>query len=444
MIPSDLFRSNISYLEAKIPKPYREICFWVLIALLIRLLFLPFACHADLLSTYYRSNLLMTGEISIFFGLNELSEYFQALTLFIFQAWIPRIIWSPDWGSPIGFGTASVVDWMEFVSFETVFQYITIFKMPYLIFDLLCVVLLYYIFHENEESRVIALSAWVACPVLIYAAYIFSRYETIAFFFILLSLFCVKIRKNRFAVFALGTAVLIRMYPLMLLPFYVVILEEDLHERIKLATIGVIPLIISYISKRITIQPIFVSSTVFDPVNSFSRHLLELRIGDISLFLISYLLILGISVYYIRHNRKETGEFEALVSFGLLLLISMYLFAPYMAIKTSWFSWILPFLIVWVALDRTEDGRKAYLLLIASWIILMLIRIDPSQFGGGLFAPANFALIDLPNFGNVISSITGYPASILKTLVVTLFSAALIWTMSIVTLRLFKKWSGPE
>ena len=210
-----LFSRLIPSVYRQDPAVKRSIYKWLLVGLLIRLAFMPIALHLDLLSVYQRSSLMAYSGVLWVGAGQTFVHYIHAFFLLIFKPLMPYLEGALQGAT----GSASWSVWREFTIHPNVFRTLFLFKLPYLIFDLGCAFLLLAIFLDKKKG-VTAVKFWLLNPVVIFAAFIFSRYEPIAIFFILLSLYYA--RKNLLAksLLSLGIAVITRLYPLILLYFY--------------------------------------------------------------------------------------------------------------------------------------------------------------------------------------------------------------------------------
>jgi len=183
------------------------ICKWFLIGLLIRLLFMPFVVHADFLSVYMRAHLIISHQLPLIGRAQMLIHAFHSFFLWIFKPLLPYVDIMLD-----GSANHLTFNWEMFYKFVThpaVFRTLFLLKLPYLFFDLACVYLILAIFH-NRKKKLYAFKFWMLNPIIIFATYIFGRYECIAIFFILLSLYYAKRKSFIKSLLFLGISIITR------------------------------------------------------------------------------------------------------------------------------------------------------------------------------------------------------------------------------------------
>jgi hypothetical protein len=325
-----------------IPQSYRDnpltlntIYKWVLIGLLIRFVFMPFACHGDLISTYHRSYLILGGSTDL--SLYTIVQLIQSFFLFIYQFFLPLeklLLWPQNSLSvPTSF-------WLnEFAKNNMAYRALFLFKIPYLIFDFGSAFIILHLFRENKKG-ILAFKFWMVNPIGIFAIYIFARYEIIPIFFILLSLLLAKRDRPYLSLFSLGMSICGRIYPLMFLPFYIFTLGKNVKEKVSLLLIGIAPFLFNhFILANFGSSPSH-GKTFFE--SHFVDFMLNMNFNIgygqiIYIFVTSYVLL---TVYYIYFEDKK---FDNLWEYPLMVLLLFYatsIFHP------QYFAWFTPFIAI--------------------------------------------------------------------------------------------------
>ena len=364
-----------------IPSRYREdpavrriLYKWLLIGLLIRLTFIPITLHLDLLSVYQRSSLVASGRV-LWMGIGQtFVHYVHALFLLIFRPLMPYL----ETMLPASTGSADWSIWQLFAIHPNVFRTLFLFKVPYLIFDLGCAFLLLAIFLQRKKGLV-AFKFWMLNPVVIFASFIFSRYEPIAVFFILLSLYYA--RKNLLAksLFSLGIAVITRLYPLILLPFFVIILGKGLRQRLKLAFWGLLPLGI-----MVALSKLFygVSGIEFLTESWHAGYLLSLRFPLGIINDVIFVFFAGYTVLFLYAYFNTDHSFVNL--WKSVLCVLLFFFATSF-FHPQYFMWLIPFLALQVVEDKKFIGLFAIQIL--CWVVYSFQWKE--ALAGYLFLPLN-------------------------------------------------------
>ena len=373
------FAKLIPSLYYQDPDVKRSIYIWLLIGLLIRLTFMPITLHFDLLSIYQRSALIAYGgDLGIGFG-QLFAHYIHAFSLLIFKPFMPYI----ESILPGMTGSANWVTWRLFTIHPNVFRTLFLFKIPYLVFDLGCALLLLAIFQDNQDRKkgLTAFKFWMINPVVIFSAFIFSRYEPIVIFFILLSLYYAKNNLSVRALFSLGVAVIVRSYPLMLVPFFVIIIGKTFWERLKLAFWGLLPLLVVTVLSR-AFQGIS-EAEVWARMHH-STYLMVLRWSMSYKYDVIFVFFMGYTIILLYTYFRTNHSFTDLWKNNLILLLFFYatcFFHPH------YFMWLIPFLTFWIVKDKRFIGLFA--IQIVCWIVYSFQW--KAVLAGYLFAPFNYS-----------------------------------------------------
>jgi len=349
---------------------------WLLIGLLIRLTFMPFTLHSDIISVYWRAYLAISHKIPWLSGTEGFVRLLHIFFLWVFRplisyfSVISNIQTIPTSCSPAMF--------YIFVNNSMVFRTLFLFKLPYLFFDLSCAFLLLKIFKDNK-NKLYAFKFWMVNPIIIFAVYIFGRYESVAIFFILLSLYYAKNNLSVRSVLCLGVSIIIRFYPLILLPFFVIILGKRFREYLKLTLLGLLPLGLITVLNKLFYQ----SNTVERLTEMYhSNYLLGMKFDlgyafdTIYIFVAVYAFLL--LVFYFKTNHS----FEDLKKSNLILLLIFFatcFFHPH------YFMWLIPFLTFQVVKDK--KFVSFFILQVLCLIVCTFHFKEP--LAGYLFAPLN-------------------------------------------------------
>lgn len=373
-ITKNSFSRLIPSVYYKDPAIKRSIYRWLLVGLLIRLIFMPLAFHTDLLGIYERSSLIVyEGVFWVAVG-QSFVHYLHALFLWIlrplmpyFESILPGRLGSPGWET-----------FTIFVGHTNIFRTLFLLKIPYLIFDLGCAFLLLAIFSESKKGR-LAFIFWMLNPVVIFSVFVFSRFESIAIFFILLSLYYAKKNLLVRSLFCLGVAVITRLYPLILLPFFVIILGKGLRQRLKLAFWGLLPLIVMVVLSKLL--------SGVSEVESWARlwhgnYLMSLRFPPAQKYDVIFVFFVGYTILLLYTHMRTNHSFTSLWRSSLALLL---LFFATSFFHPHYFMWVLPFLTFKIVEDRRFIGF--FVIQVLCWVVYTFQWKE--ALAGYLFAPIN-------------------------------------------------------
>jgi len=402
-----------------VPSSYRNesgvmvtILKWTIVGLIIRFILMPITTHSDLISIYGRASYIIgQGDFSGMLPL--LSHFLHVVFLIIIKPFMSYSseIW--QWAS----GRLGVNDqiWMNFISDPDIYRTLFLLKAPYLLFDLASAVVLLHLFKDKKKG-LRAFIFWMINPVAIFAVYIFGRFEIIPVFFILLSLYYAKSKKNILAALVLGISIATKFYSLLLLLPFVFVVGDKVGERLKLLFLALVPLMVMQIPIIFSGGPGEVGGLAG---TGFVDYLLAMRFklpyvhDTVFIFIVGCTLVL----LYIYYNSKFS--FVSLWKYMfvmLLLLFATSFFHPH------YFMWLSPFIAIQIAEDKKFTGLYVIQILC---LLIYSFQWDRAL-AGYLFAP-----ISKSYFANVMSPFTFisqfYPGEKLVGIFRSIFTAVSFW-----------------
>ena len=309
-----------------------------LLAILLRVLIMPFYYHPDIKTTHFKVSFLKDGVIDIYnyldknipnFTIKENLNYFP-LTYFFLGGY--QIIVSPLLG-------ADFSSWLSDASVEVTervgtFRYLFILKFPYLILDLAVPFLLIKFLSSNVQKRK-AFILWLFNPISISLIYIFSNIDIIPVTLSLLSVLFFQQKKNILGGLILGLAVGFKQYPVLFLPFLLLFIKNFRNLIILLCAIfGVVVVFVAPFWSNAFLKSALLSSLTtrlaFPGIGiGFGEALM---IGVVSLSVLFFVSLL-------QRNEKVTNLWYYLAAFLLLTFSTIHF-------HIQWLLWIMPFLIV--------------------------------------------------------------------------------------------------
>ena len=162
---------------------------YFLIGMLIRLFFIPFFFHRDILSTYQRAaETVFAGNLGADFQ-QFLTHMIHSGYLFLIKPFLPAaekltaiLLNSDNWAS-----------WIEFNTMDYTFRVLTMFKLPYLLIDIACMFLIIRLLYDGEpEKRLRVFKYWVLNPLVVFVLYVFARHDILGIFVTLIALLLAK------------------------------------------------------------------------------------------------------------------------------------------------------------------------------------------------------------------------------------------------------------
>jgi hypothetical protein len=336
----------------------------LVLAILIRLLIMPFYYHPDIKTTNFKVSFLQNGITDVYSYIADnkshlpIPEDFNYYPLTYFFLGSYQIVMSPF----LGEGFHNWISDASQIAQEKigVFRYLFILKLPYLFFDLLTAFLLLSCFARNEDKRK-AFIFWLFNPFSIILVYIFSNFDIIPVTLTVASLLLAQKRKLLLSAFFLGLGAAFKVYPLLFLPF--LFLEgQNIKQKVLI-------LLSSLGTFIITILP-YIGSTYFREATLVSGLTTRIVFPDFGIGFgesMMVAIILLVSLFFFRLS-KDYSEIKNLWKYYLGLLLIMLSFIHY---HIQWLLWMLPFAII-LAVYYKRFSSMVFLLLCMAFVIPFL------------------------------------------------------------------------
>lgn len=357
-----------------------------LLALLIRILIMPFYFHPDIKTFNYQVSFLKKGVANIYkhlatkkgeLTIREDFVYFPS-TYFLLGSYETFV------SSLAGNGFNS---WLSDASAgstqnPSVFRYLFLLKSVFLLFDLLITVLLIK-FLKKESSKKSAALFWLFNPFTIWIIYAYSNFDVVVSFLTFLSLYLFKSKKNIFSYLILGIASSIKAYPLLLLPFF--LFSVSSKEKMKATFFTLLPLVVTIVPflSREFLNSALVSgltTRIFSPGVSIGM-------GE-TIIPATFVIILIYLSSFLHEGKMEIWTYT------LSLFIALFSFTHF---HISWLIWMMPF----VSISWAVKPKKINVMLVFFILILFFIPLfyrDRFMAFGLLSAVSSlYKTIPLPN-----------------------------------------------
>ena len=225
---------------------------WILIGLALRLILMPLTVHPDLRAIDLGAYLVsQKGEWLTFYDHlsrlepgNFLVEIY-GFDLFIYPPLaylVPGVfmfLLGPFYD--FSFNNLFLLDMEAAAQALTFFKTLFLLKLPYLLFDFLLAFLLYKIFAKRGEA---AFKLWMINPLTLYATFAMGQVDIFPTLMIVAALFFAQRDKRELSVLMLGIGGAFKLFPLLLLPIFVLVLYKQAWQRLKLLVIGLAPYVV--------------------------------------------------------------------------------------------------------------------------------------------------------------------------------------------------------
>lgn len=355
---------------------------WTLIGLFIRFLIMPFSFHGDdIFFIYYAPFKFIEQGIwnpypYPFFTVNNVyNPYFPPITLFTISAFLfflkPLL---PNLHNLFSFYESQVLTWggntihyantlMDYQLFRTLF----VFKVPYLILDFGTAWLLFQILRSDKKKSLWAYKIWMLNPFVLHSCYALGQIDIIPTFFTMATIYCFYLNRRYLAMISLSLGAMAKIFPLIFLPFAILLAGDTLKDRFKLFIAAIVPLFIITMPFYLS-SPDAISKAMF-----FSSS--NIPFFKQIFFMGSYSTVLCLFFFIKKEGRINLG------SIILSFVLASLLFYSFYNVTIRYFILITP-LLIYVALKE----KRFWFYNIIFLITLFELRNCANSQQWGLFA----------------------------------------------------------
>lgn len=314
-----------------------------LVAILIRLLVMPFSMHFDAYQIYSRAAEAAYGGEWFNWSGQFLVQSLHNLWLLIIRPFLPDSagIWS-DTASIAGVG-ASPDDYARFLAYDHVFRAVFLLKLPYVVVDLVCAWMIGRL--VVPARRFAAMAFWLLNPLVIFATAVYGRHDVLAIALVLWAMLVLQrltdLRRLA-ALGLLGLATLTRFFPILLIPVFLMAYRRSPRQ------LGLAVLLLGGMAALAEIAGVILtgrspSLSILDTYVHFEYWLdagLYLRFDD---FIFIFPLVYAIGLLWLSERGVARDDVPALGAVVFLLLFGLTFFHPHYSI------WLVPFLALTIA-----------------------------------------------------------------------------------------------
>ncbi len=357
--------------------------------LLLRLAVMPLTFHDDLVFLQYPLRQIADGQLNIFSDYSShydvYSNHFASYPpLYFYLAGLFRVganFFSPalnNWlehcwaiyaavasgkAASLAPGASYFSDPAGFLLYRNLF----LTKAHYLLFDILAAVLILRLVRDPRR-KLLALALWAFNPFTLITVYVQGQHDLMTTALVVLALFLCMRRRPGPALALLSVGVMIKVYPLLLIPPVLALYGGNRRELLRLAIWTAAPFVIVLLPLAATTPAILfklfahpnATNRVADP--SFLHLGQKLLAGGSYLALLAHL--------FFRWNREGRREALDLV---LVFATVLLLLALGVGLELRYFLWLTPFLILLAVRDRATVS-----LVMLQALLLLALRYPPS------------------------------------------------------------------
>lgn len=366
----------------------------VLAAVILRLFLMPFFGHVDVLSEARR--IYFWDQSGIYF--DDISRnatfVFQLLFYKVFSIFVSQeaMLFVHE---NISNSTANPVEYFEFVSNTEIFRALFVIKMPFFVADLVTAWCVFKLCGENHAARR-ATVLWLFNPLMLFAVYIFGRFESIPVMYCALGLLAMSRGRILLAAIAVGLSINARELFIFLGPAFIALMCSGGARQYSIPSRFFACLII-FFAVAVSVQ--LISLTGGGDVNTFGMEVKSIttegRVDELFKFIIGSFLMFPM-VYFVillyTWNNETDVKILTPIVFALVLL-NFFLFSSHTAHYASWFA-IFPCLYF----AHNPKLFKPIVALFGSWFVYNLAITDLGVFTTWLVSPLSIHFSGLPNF----------------------------------------------
>ena len=305
----------------------------ITIALVLRLFFAAFIYHTDVKGHYKEAQLAQNNIAEGYeTGVREKTPLHYPPVIYVLyntHRFVNGWMFSPNFQT-----------WLNDTSFlhlennPDIFRDLLVMKLPILLFDFLTAFLLIMLAPFGKKRLAAAL--WLLNPFSLYAIYTFSQFDIIAAFLVLLSIFLWHKNKFTWVYAALGLAAAVKVFPLLLLPVFLIYDPRSLIKRILgVGTFALVFLLClaPILTSVIALKSVFLSNLT----GGLFKASIDLG-GDkfLPIYLAVYLIILA--SLFLGYIKKPAIEAVIFILLTFLLVLSDF--------HPQWMVWIMPLMIL--------------------------------------------------------------------------------------------------
>ena len=245
---------------------------------------------------------------------------------------------SSSWSFPYPY-TGNTIHFADALINYQLYRTLFLFKVPYLICDIVIGFALYQLLKEDKKKAFIGLVIWAFNPFVLHSIYALGQLDIIVAMFIVLSLLAIKFKRPYLAVVSMSLGAGVKIIPFLLIPPIIIILGKTIRKQIKLLltslAVFLAPFIPFFLNSKSAVFHIFYKASDFE--------ISPLR-GVI--FISAYLLFL--TILYFFKVKRDSDDLKILTFSFISVLLLFYLYD----VTLRFFVLVTPLLIMLAVRDK--------------------------------------------------------------------------------------------
>lgn len=340
----------------------------IIMAIILRLLIMPFYFHPDIKEHHFHASFLQKGEVDIYSYLREhknelpIKQDFSYFPLTYFFLGSYQLIVSPLLGGEFK-------DWLFDSSSQAVeeigvFRYLFFLKLPYLFLDLAIAFILTKFFTDFEKKKKV-FALWLLNPFSIVLIYVFSNVDILPVFISLISILLLRKNKVNLSALLLGIAAGFKAYTLIFLPF-LMLSVQGLKKKALIFALGLISfffIILPFWS------PSFKEAAL---VSGLTTRMVSfgVSIGFNEIIIIPIMLLSALFFRLSLYTQNPANIWK----YYLIAILFIFSFIHF---HIQWLLWILPLLVL--LLVENPKLKELITILLVTFVLIPLLLEDKSM-----------------------------------------------------------------
>lgn len=363
--------------------PQRLVILILAIGLIVRFIMMPLFIHGDLAAEYWRAaQVLFNKSPQFFFKERAVPSSIHIITIWITSIFVPNVKnMFPETGVTMKYymGLHYAKVWQDFLSQPGIYLSVFMFKIPYLIFDLIGAYAITGFFKE-KKAKIRSFALWMLNPIIIFTGYIWGRYDLILIVLTLLSFLKLYKKKYLLSLIFFGLAVFTKSSVMTIAPFYLIYFLCDL----KMTRYQIIAVLAGgaalFLGADFLLNLGFLDVVrgnhfqYFMQTNFATFHYTGSEVRRFYVYPALYLLTLLIYFLQTTSDTKSSKsnqkpDFMNLIKVILLTYLSYYVLCFY---HEHYFVWFIPFLLImW---DKIKDIGLIFWTISAVFLYTFMFR----------------------------------------------------------------------
>jgi len=358
-----------------------------------------FFYHPDIKTIFYQSQFLSKGVLNIYSFLKDNPDK-NVLGPFVYPPFA-YLLFGTLFIPVRLFAGVGFTQWLamgnDAVWVDHIFRFIFAMKLPLLIFFALTGSVLMKLADSPIKQKMVLLF-WFFNPVSLYVVGFMGQIDIVAIFLTVLALYFAS-KKVYLSAFFLGLGALTKSYPLLLLPFFALLVSADLKKQIRVFLVG-------FATYFVGILPFLGSSPFYEStfISGLSQRIFQtgisLGFGE-NILLVPFILF----ILFFVLQQLHVGNLEKIHNYFFLILTTIVVATHF---HPQWVLWPIPFLALGI-FDNKGKVKKSLILPVVLYFLGWagtILLFDDKFLTWGLISTLDSGVLFLPTVNQLLTKYT--------------------------------------